>query len=208
MEAQRSQYGDFTSCIVAADVVCRVCFSVALFLSFLQRRFIGHARIGHIRQNIVCRAVHDADDFFHRIAVERGVHRPHDGNPAGDAGFKLEVYVAFLSHLQQRHTIVGNEVLVGADYALAFFEALLNAVLGKIGAAHDFNDNLYFVIVDDIGKVRRKQNIVRQFHLFIFRHIPNQDALNRNFRIELFFNQRAVHGQQIDDAFSNGTAPQ
>ena len=96
MEAQRCQDGDLAGRIVTADVVRRVRFGIALFLGFLEDVFIRRAIGGHVGQDEVRRAVHDADDFFDAVAVERRIHRAHDGDAAGDTGFELEVHVVLL----------------------------------------------------------------------------------------------------------------
>ena len=61
-----------------------------------------------------------------------------------------------LGQFQQRNTVIGDEVLIGADDALAAQEALFNAVLGKVGTAHDFDDDFDFIVVDDVVEIRRE----------------------------------------------------
>ena len=85
----------------------------------------------HVGQDEVRRAVHDTDDFFDTVAVERRIHGTDDRDTAGYAGFELEVHVVLLGQFQQRNTVIGDEVLIGADDALAAQEALFDAVLAK-----------------------------------------------------------------------------
>ena len=156
MEAQRGQDGDLAGCIVTADIVRRVRFGIAFFLGFFEDVFIGRAVGRHVGQDEVRRAVHDTDDFFDTVAVERRIHGTDDRDTAGYAGFELEVHVVLLGQFQQRNTVIGDEVLIGADDALAAQEALFDAVLGKVGTAHDFDDDFDFIVVDDVVEIRRE----------------------------------------------------
>ena len=161
METQCCQDGDFAGCVVTTDVVRRIRFSIAFFLSFFEYVFIRRTMSGHIGQDEVRRAVHDADDFFDAVAVERRIHRTDDRDTAGDTGFKLKVHVVLLRQLQQRNAVVGDEVFIGADDALTAQETLFNAFFSKISAAHDFDDDVDFIIVDDVVEIRRELDGIR-----------------------------------------------
>ena len=86
------------------------------------------------------------------------------------------------------------------------FEQAVDANLGKVGAAHDFNDDFHIIVIDDVGKVVGHVNRFRKTGILIFVDIPHENIFNCQMRIQLFFNEVAVHPEQFDDSFTDSAA--
>ncbi len=70
--------------VKAADIECRIGFGVAQILRFLQNIGEAPALIGHLGEDIIAGAVHDAEELGDAVADQALAQRFDDGNAAGD----------------------------------------------------------------------------------------------------------------------------
>ena len=112
---------------------------------------------GHFGQDIVGRAVDDAQHFLDAVAGQRVFHRLNDGDAARHAALELKVQIAPRRLLHQLKALLGDHLLVGRDDLLAVLQGALNELMGRVNAADQFAHDVNVGIVQNLIRVRGQQ---------------------------------------------------
>ena len=118
-ESQRCDHRQFVSRIKAADIESRIGFGVAQVLCFLQNFGEAPALIGHLGEDVVASAVHDAEELGNTVADQAFAQRLDDGNAARNGGLEIQRNALGLGGAGQCSTMMGQQGLVGGDDMLA-----------------------------------------------------------------------------------------
>ena len=78
------------------------------------------------------------------------------------AGLKQEVQIVFLGQGQKLRTLLGHQLFIGGDHALAVFQAGLYIGIGGLQAAHDLHHNLHLGVVYNLVEILGKDAAVGQ----------------------------------------------
>ena len=151
---QGSQDADFAAGVDAIDVGGGVALSVAERLRLLQRLGEGAVFAAHLGEDEVGGAVEDALDVVDLVGAQALVQRPDDGDAAADARLKQQLDPVFAGQLQQFGALLGDQLLVGGDDALAALQAAFDKAVGRVKPAHYLDDNLHLRVADDLVKVK------------------------------------------------------
>lgn len=85
----------------------------------------------HLGEDKVGGAVEDALDVVDLVGAQALVQRPDDGDAAADACLKQQLDPVFVGQLQQLGALLGDQLLVGGDDALAALQAALDKSVGR-----------------------------------------------------------------------------
>ena len=83
------------------------------------------AVLGHAGEDVVRRAVHDAEHPADAVAGERLAQRPQQRDPAGDRRLEQQVDAVIGGDAEQLRAVAGDELLVGGDDRLVRARARL-----------------------------------------------------------------------------------
>ena len=142
-DAQRQAHedGELGARVEAADVFSGIGFGIAFGLRLGQHGRILGAFI-HFAEDEVAGAVENAFHALDAIAgetlLEAGDHR----NAAGNSSAILQVSALGRGQPLEIDAVIGNELLVGGDNALAGFKSAAHPAAGWIEAAGQFHDDV------------------------------------------------------------------
>ena len=160
--------------VEAVDVGGRVTLGEAQTLGLGERVAVGRALLGHLRQDVVGRAVDDADDAPDRLAAEALAQRPHERDAAGDRGLEEQVDAVVVGGVEQLDADVGQQLLVGGDDRLAGGQRRGDQLACRLDAADDLDDDVDGGIGDDVVGVAG-EHAGRQVDVAVTRQVADGD---------------------------------
>ena len=122
--------------IQTLDVGRWVGLGVSQLLSAAQRTGIVKAIFGHLGEDEVGGAIHDAQHASNRLSAQAFAQWTNEWNTTTDGGFEQQVDTAFVGNLKKLCRAGCQQRLVGSYYWLAGFECGANHFAGQSGAAH------------------------------------------------------------------------
>ena len=133
--------------VVALDVGGRVTLGVPEALRVLQRRaVVGIAAcvdgIGHLREDVVRRAVDDPEDAGDRFAVEALAQHPDERDPGCDRRLEQQVASGGVGRGVELGTDVREQFLVRGDDRLAVGERGEDQLAGRLDATDRLDDEI------------------------------------------------------------------
>ena len=160
--------------VEALDVGRGVALGVAETLRLGQRVVERRARLGHAAEDVVGRAVHDAEHPTDAVAGERLAQRADERDAAGDRRLEQQVDPGALRGLEQLAADVGEQLLVRGDDGLARLERLDDELACGLDAADDLDDDVDVVGDHDRGRVVGEHRR-RERHVALEREVAHRD---------------------------------
>src|SRR5947209_7967514 len=142
------------------DVCGRVGLGVAECLCLLQRFFEAGAGLVHLGQDVVGRAVDDADDPGDTVTGKRLTQRSQQRDRARDTRLAVEISAATAGHVVKRRPVLGEQCLVGRDHTCAALERCDYQGARRLDASDDLHDEVDVRSCDEVGGVGREQGRV------------------------------------------------
>ena len=127
--------------IEAADVFSGVGLGIASLLRLSQHRGIFRAGF-HFAEDEVAGAVEDAFNALDAVAGQALLEGGNDGDSAGHGSAVFEVPAFGSGEPLEFHAMIGNELLVGGDHALAGLEGAADPSACGIEAAGQLDDDI------------------------------------------------------------------
>ena len=146
--------------VEALDVGRRVALGKAEALGLAEGIPVGRALLGHLGEDVVGRAVDDADDSPDRFAAQALAQAAHERDAAGDGGFEEQVDAVAIGSLEQLDADVGEQLLVRRDDRLAGGEGGRDQLAGRLDAADDLDDEVDVGVGDDVVGIARQHTRV------------------------------------------------
>ena len=161
---------------------------------------IALAAFEHLCEDEVCGAVQNAAHLGNDICPQALAQRMQDGDAAADRGLKEEANAVRLGKRKKLCAVLGNELLVGGDDMLTGLQRAADKVQRCAAAADGLNDQKYFGVRLDNGKVLDHFIVERGI-----RHIAQIDNVGkRNSLARIFFDCLCVTQQNFCAAAADG----
>ena len=148
-----SEKDGLVSRVPTVDVEGFVSFGIAEFLGFLEGFGVSEAGLGHALKDVVGGSVDDSGNGFDPISNERFLDRFDDGNASGHGSLQVNGRVVLLGKSEKRASALGEKGFVSGHDGLPGFERGFDEVVGRIGSADEFHDNIDGRVVDDIEEI-------------------------------------------------------
>ena len=159
-------------------------FRIAEGRRFCEGVLVAHAMLCHVCQDVVRRAVHDADDLRKMVGSEVFLQRLHDRDRP------------------KRRRFVAEIALHGADNVLAGAQRFCEIGARRFDAAHQLDDDGDLVVVQNILPFRR-QDRMRHHLVGVFRRRAHQHTLDLHICANLLL--KIVLLQLFDHFIHTGT---
>ena len=142
VEGERGEDRGLGGGVEALDVGGRVGLGVAERLRLLDG--VGEAGAGrvHLVEDVVGRAVDDAEHLAHVVTGERLAQRPQQRDRAGDRGLVVEVDAVLGGRGVEARAVLGEQRLVGGDDRGAVLHGAQDERAGGLDAADDLDDDV------------------------------------------------------------------
>ena len=165
VEAERGHDRRLVRGIVAFDVTGRVGLGIALLLGLLECDVEIEALGGHLVENVVRRAVDNAEHALHLISDERLAQRAHDRDRAADRRLEVDIRMVVFGRLIQFRAVLREQRLVRGDHRRAVVERLQHEGARDAGAADELDHNVR--VLHHRHRVAGEQRLVdpREVHL-------------------------------------------
>ena len=131
-------------------------FRIAEGRRFCEGVLVAHAMLRHICQDVVRRAVHDANDLRKMVGSEVFLQRLHDRDRPKRRRFVAEIALHLSSQRLQLAPMHSDQILVGADNVLAGAQRFCEIGARWFDAAHQLDDDGDLVVVQNILPFRRQ----------------------------------------------------
>ena len=187
---------DLAAGVNAVHIRSGILLGIALCLRVRKRVGKAAAFRRHFGENIVGRAVQDAEDAGDLARQKVVCQRAHNRNAAAHAGFKRIGHAVCLGNLQKLFAEGGDDLLVGGDHALARRKCGFRIVIGRMCAPHHFGDERHLGVAQNDGKVvhdlacKRRARKIAQI----------EDVFDLNATAEAGYQQVAVAFKQVERA--------
>ena len=153
-EGDRRQDGELGGGVVPLHVGRRVGLGEALPLRLRERAGELPPLLGHLREDVVRRAVEDADDLLDPVRGQRFPQRLDHRQPPADAGFEPQVHPGPFGLGEQFRAVLRQELLVGGDHALAAPDRVQEQGAGRLDPAHHLHDHVHPIVGDHRRRIR------------------------------------------------------
>ena len=159
IERQARQDDQLVDRVEPLDVARRIGLRVAEPLRLGQRGREVERRglVGHGGQDEVGRAVDDPAHALDTVRREITGQRPEDGDPATDRRLEAQGCAGPPGDRLELRSVVGDDVLVGGDDALAHRQRGADEGVGRLVAAHQLDDDIDLVAGHQVGRRVRDQ---------------------------------------------------
>ena len=184
--------------VEALDVGRRVALGEPEALGLGQGVAVGRALLGHLREDVVRRAVDDPHDPPDRLAAEALAQRPHERDAAGDGGLEEQVDAVVVGGVEQLDADVGQQLLVRGDDRLAAGQRGGDQLAGRLDAADDLDDDVDVGIGDDVVGVAG-QHAGRQVDVTVARQVADGDAGDLELHARAGLDLLGLGGDQPDE---------
>ncbi len=134
--------GELGAGVESADIFGRVGFGIAFGLRLGQHRCVLRAFF-HLAEDEVAGAVENAFDALDAVAGHALLEAGNDGDSAGDGGAVFEMAAFGRGQPLQIDAVIGDELFVGGDDALAGFKRAAHPAAGGIEAAGELHNHVY-----------------------------------------------------------------
>ena len=146
----------------------RVGFSVPQSLRLFQRRGEIEVGVAHPAQDVIAGAVDDAGNGTEAVGDKAFLEGTDDRYAAADAGLEADVALRRGCGLEEFLPMLGQQRLVGRHHVLAGPQGFEQIGARRLVAAHQFDHDVDFRIVDDGQGIagdlcRRQRRIARAF---------------------------------------------
>jgi hypothetical protein len=131
-EGNGGEDGDFVGGVVSVHIVGRVGFGEAFLLGFPQRLLKTHPVSAHAGEDVVGRAIDNADDAVNRLASEALLEGGDDGDATCDAGFKVNIRAPLFGSIQQFAPAFCQQFLVGGHDGFAITDGGHQQLVGGL----------------------------------------------------------------------------
>ena len=154
VERQPGEDDQLVRGVMALDIARRIGLRVAEPLRLRERRVVVEWRglVGHGGQDEVGRAVDDASDALDPVAREVAGQGPEDRDPAADRGFEAERGTRPPGDPLELRAMVGDDVLVGGDHALAHRQRRGDERVSGLVATHQLDDDVDPLVGHEMGR--------------------------------------------------------
>ena len=159
MEGQRREDRRLGGRVEPFDVGRRVGLGVAQRLGLLDGVVEAGAGRVHLVEDVVGRAVDDAEHAAHVVAGQRLAQRPEQRDRAGDRRLVVEVDPGVLRRRIQGGAVLGEQRLVGGDDGGAVLHRAQDEGAGRFDAPDDLDDDVS--AGDQVLGVRREEGRVQ-----------------------------------------------
>ena len=130
-----------------------VCFSIAQLLRLFQRFVIAKTQAGHVVEDIVAGAVHDATYLIDCLDAAGALQL---GKPADAAAHRCGAAQGYALLDSQGNQLViegADHGLVGGDDVFPGFQCGAGKVIAGMQAAHGFHNGVDFRVIQDFREV-------------------------------------------------------
>ena len=189
------------------DVGGGIGLRVAEGLGLGQRVVEARRTLGHLREDEVRRAVHDAEDASDALPGQRLLHRTDQRDPPGHRRLEVEIRARRSGGVEELLAVVGQELLVRGHDRLPVAEGAKDQRPGRLPLPEELADDVDVGIVDDGAGVGREDRGVDR-NVSGSPWVPHRDARDPQPAVRA---QRDVVGavvQQTDHRCSHVPAPQ
>ncbi len=128
--------------ILPVHVLGRVGLGVTQLLRAGECVGVRRAGAGHLGEDVVGRAVHDAVHLLDVRARERLAHHAHDGDHAGHRRLVAKLRAARAGGGEQLVAVLGEQLLVRRHERLAGLERAQRVLAGRLDAADQLDDRV------------------------------------------------------------------
>ncbi len=145
--------------VVTLDVARRVGLRITEPLGLGERRLEVERVVDrrHRAQDEVGRAVDDAAHALDPVGGEVGRERAEDRDPATDRRLEAKRRSGPAGDRLELGAVMGDDVLVGGDHALAHRQRGGDQRVGRLVAPHQLDDDVDLVVGDEVGRRVREE---------------------------------------------------
>ena len=184
VKRHRGQDGQLVHRVVPFHIGSGIGFRVAQRLRLLQHLVECAPFLGHLGQNVVCRAIDDAHDALDVV----GLHGVRNGTDNGDAAahrrLQIQPCAGLLGRRLELVPVLAHDLLVRRDDRLAAGERAQNERARRFHPAHALDHDADARILQDVVDRRGKQLPRRQVQVGLVFKISYEDM--GNLQIQLF----------------------
>jgi hypothetical protein len=175
VERDRREDRALRSRVAALHVGGGVGLRVAEALRLGERLVEAPPVVGHLREDVVRRAVHDPGHARHTLADQRLLQGADQGDPPGDGGLERDVEARGGGGVEHLIARAGQQFLVRARDRLALRERLEDERPGGLDPAEQLTHDVDLRVVDHgLGVVG--EHVGRQRHVPVPRPIADRDT--------------------------------
>ncbi len=188
---------------IALNIVGRVRLGKAHFLGFFKHIGKRGAVVGHIAEDIVGGAVHDALDRVDPVGDQPLFHGLDDRDAAADARLEPDFHAGGRGGVEDLFAVDREQGLVGGDHMFAFGDGLEQKGAGGFHAPYQLNHDGYFRIVEDVGYVTAQNDIAELVgqSVGLYIHHPGENQSGPHFLLQPL----ALFIQRLGQAAADGT---
>ncbi len=150
---QRSEDGQFVRRVQAFDIQRRIGLGKSGRLGLGQGLCKRDALLGDFGENVVAGAVEDPHHGVDLIGDQRFAQGFDDRHAAAHAGFEGQIHSVFGRGLQNLVAVLGQQRFVGRHHVLALAQRGQDRLFGEAFAAHHFNDDVDFRVLQDLARI-------------------------------------------------------
>ena len=132
--------------VVAFDIGRGVALGIAETLGFGEGLGVGRSAVGHLREDVVGGAVHDAHHPGDLLPDETLAQRPHERNTTGHRSFKEEIDRGSVGGAEELRTNVGQQFLVTGDGGFTQLDRLEDQRTGRLDTSDELDHDV------DVGR--------------------------------------------------------
>ena len=153
---QGHEDAQLVSCIDAFNISCRICFCKTFFLGIFQCGVIVHVFLAHLVQDVVGRAVYDAEHFGVTVCPCCTLQGCQHRNAAANTGLKFEHNAVSRSCFRQTRIVSCYSCFIRRNDMLAAVHGTFHERSCRFYAAQQFDNDIDFRIHKNVFRVRNK----------------------------------------------------
>ena len=170
MERHRREDREFVHRVIALYVRRGVRFGIAKRLRLFQRVLKALTALGHLREDVVRRAVDNAHHTGDVVGLHGIEYCADDRDAAANRRLEVQPRAGGFRRLFKRGPVLAHDFLVGGHNRLARLQRADDKRLRRFDAAHALDHNVDGWIVDDLVKRRGEERTRREIQIrFVFK---------------------------------------
>jgi hypothetical protein len=158
-ERQRSEDSQLVGRVPGLDVVGRIGLGIPQLLRLAQRVGEAGATLRHPRQDVVGRAVDDADHAGDVVGRQVELKWPDERDAPAHAGLVRDADPARGSRREDGRTVFGHDLLVGRDDVFAPLDGSQDQRAGRLFPADHFDDDVHRRVVQDRPRIGHQRHV-------------------------------------------------
>ena len=201
-EAQVGQDRDLVGRVDPVHVEGGVGLGQTLGLGLFENGFKILTLLGHLRQDVVRRAIDNPEDRLDDVGRESLFDGPDDGNRSPHGPFKSQVQTHFRGCGEDLFSMLGQKGLVGRDDVLSGLQGTEDQGLGRFVSADKLHHDVNLRVAQEAVHVLR-QDPVGDLHAPVRGHVQVGNALNADGKADAALDLPRVVLQRTDQAGTN-----